>query len=173
MLNRAFFGVADWSIALPVQPARFAGELASTDPRFAMTETHIALVEDNEDDVFFMRRALKGAGITAPVRVLTDGQQAVDYLAGTQSATAANPPAIVFLDLKLPYCTGFEVLEEMRKSGSLERTQVVILTSSPEERDRKRARDLGATAYLVKPPTPAMLKELFANVPKSTASAAK
>lgn len=137
-----------------------------------MTETHIALVEDNEDDVFFMRRALKGAGITDPVRVLTDGQQAVDYLASSQS-TADALPAIVFLDLKLPYCTGFEVLEEMRKSGTLERTQVVILTSSPEERDRKRARDLGATAYLVKPPTPAMLKELFANVPKRTAPAGK
>ena len=66
-----------------------------------MTENLIALVEDNEDDVFFMRRALKGAGITAPVRVLTDGQQAVDFLAGDGSPAAAEFPSIVFLDLKL------------------------------------------------------------------------
>lgn len=130
-----------------------------------MADELIALVEDNEDDVFFMRRALKGAGITAAVHVLTDGQQAIDYLTGNFSAgTGRTMPSIVFLDLKLPYCTGFEVLESMRRSGTLEATQVVILTSSPEERDRKRARELGATAYLVKPPTPSMLKELFATV---------
>ena len=147
------------------------GEREQRVQRHAMTDNLIALVEDNEDDVFFMRRALKGAGITSPVRVLTDGQQAVDYLAGNAPTSGDALPVIVFLDLKLPYCTGFEVLEEMRKTGTLERTQVVILTSSPEERDRKRARELGATAYLVKPPTPAMLKELFSNIPKRTASA--
>jgi CheY-like chemotaxis protein len=135
-----------------------------------MTENLIALVEDNEDDVFFMRRALKGAGITAPIRVLTDGQQAVDFLAGDGAPAAAEFPSIVFLDLKLPYCTGFEVLEEMRRRGTLEQTQVIILTSSPEERDRKRARDLGASAYLVKPPTPMMLKELFSQVAKKPAA---
>jgi CheY-like chemotaxis protein len=123
-----------------------------------MQEDQIVLVEDNEDDVFFMRRALKGAGITASVHVLTDGQQAVDYLAGE---TVRPSPSIVFLDLKLPYCTGFEVLEAMRRQGTLNTTQVVILTSSPEERDRRRARELGASAYLVKPPTPSMLKELL------------
>lgn len=130
-----------------------------------MTDELIVLVEDNEDDIFFMRRALKGAGITAPVRVLTDGQQASDFLAA--SGPNAPAPGLVFLDLKLPYCTGFEVLEAMRREGTLENTQVVILTSSPEERDRRRARELGAAAYLVKPPTPAMLKELFAVLARS------
>ena len=105
-----------------------------------MTEHLIALVEDNDDDVFFMRRALKGAGISASIRVVSDGQQAVEYLAGSQALEPGAMPSIVFLDLKLPYCTGFEVLEQMRKRGTLDSTQVVILTSSPEERDRNRAR---------------------------------
>ena len=135
-----------------------------------MTDNLIVLVEDNEDDIFFMRRALKGAGITAPVQVLTDGQQACDFLTGAAPGGAASsaPPGVVFLDLKLPYCTGFEVLEAMRRQGTLENTQVVILTSSPEERDRRRARELGAAAYLVKPPTPTMLKELFAVLSRNT-----
>ena len=129
-----------------------------------MTEDLIVLVEDNEDDVFFMRRALKGAGITAPVQVLTDGQQATDYLTGSGAYSDRKifpVPNLVFLDLKLPYCTGFEVLEAIRKQGVLGEMRVVILTSSPEERDRRRARELGAAAYLVKPPTPDMLKQLF------------
>ncbi len=140
-----------------------------------MTDDVIVLVEDNEDDIFFMRRALKGAGITAPMQVLTDGQQASDYLAGAgRGARVGGPaPLVVFLDLKLPYCTGFEVLEAMRRQGTLENTQVVILTSSPEERDRRRARELGASAYLVKPPTPGMLKELFASFSQEVHTAAR
>ena len=132
-----------------------------------MSEDLIGLVEDNEDDVFFMRRALKGAGITARVHVMTDGQSASDYLTGMgeyADRTKYPMPGLVFLDLKLPYCTGFEVLEAMRKHGTLAKTQVIILTSSPEERDRNRARELGAAAYLVKPPTPTMLKEVLAAI---------
>jgi CheY-like chemotaxis protein len=138
-----------------------------------MTAELIVVVEDNEDDVFFMRRALKGAGITTPVHVLTDGQQATDYLAGTGSyeERGRHPmPTLVFLDLKLPYCTGFEVLEAMRHQGTLNHTQVIILTSSPEERDRARARELGAAAYLVKPPTSAMLKEVLTSIGKTPAA---
>ena len=138
-----------------------------------MSDDLIVLVEDNEDDVFFMRRALKGAGITSPIRVLTDGQQASDFLTGGTDGEKRSTPGIVFLDLKLPYCTGFEVLEAMRREGTLENTKVVILTSSPEERDRRRARELGAAAYLVKPPTPAMLKELFTALPREAGVSAE
>lgn len=137
-----------------------------------MTADLIVLVEDNEDDIFFMRRALKGAGITAPIRVLTDGQQASDFLTTTGTSPESPAPGMVFLDLKLPYCTGFEVLEAMRRHGTLDSTQVVILTSSPEERDRRRARELGAAAYLVKPPTPAMLKELVTVLARNKSAAA-
>jgi CheY-like chemotaxis protein len=139
-----------------------------------MSEDLIGLVEDNEDDVFFMRRALKGAGITARVHVMSDGQSASDYLTGTgeyADRTKYPMPGLVFLDLKLPYCTGFEVLEAMRKHDTLGKTQVIILTSSPEERDRNRARELGAAAYLVKPPTPTMLKEVLAAIGRPMPSA--
>ena len=68
-----------------------------------MNRNHIILlVEDNEDDVFLMQRALKGAGIVNRLRIVDDGQQAIDYLAGkgTYTDREAHPfPAIVFLDL--------------------------------------------------------------------------
>lgn len=137
-----------------------------------MNDRLIVVVEDNEDDVFFMRRALQGAGVTSPVRVLTDGQQAIDFLAPARTGQALESrPKVVFLDLKLPYCTGFEVLEAMRSQGSLAETQVIVLTSSPEERDRRRASELGATAYLVKPPTPSMLRDVFSRLEAATAGA--
>jgi CheY-like chemotaxis protein len=117
------------------------------------TET-ILLVEDNEDDVFALRRAIKKAGITTPLRVATDGQQAVDYLtaAGDPAKQETHPlPFLVLLDLKLPYRDGFEVLEWIRARPELGKVVVVMLTGSDERRDHQRAYALGARSYLVKP----------------------
>ncbi len=116
----------------------------------------LLLIEDNEDDVFLMRRALKKAGIDQPLQVVMDGQEALDYLgaAGKFADRAQFPePSLVFLDLKLPYVHGFEVLDWIRRQDSLKDLPVVVLTSSPEERDRRRAHELGAKAYYVKPPS--------------------
>lgn len=127
----------------------------------------ILLVEDNEDDVFFMRRALRTSGVTASLCVATDGQQAIDYLAGSGrfGDRAAHPlPNLVFLDLKLPFKNGFEVLDWIRQQASLHHIPVVMLTSSNEDRDRTRSVALGAACYLIKPPSPAMLSEVLASI---------
>jgi CheY-like chemotaxis protein len=114
----------------------------------------ILLVEDNEDDVFLMRRAIEKAAIANPLFVVEDGQQAIDYLSGTErfgDRTAFPLPALIFLDLKLPGKKGLEVLEWLRKQETLRRVVVVILTSSQEPNDLRRAYDLGANSFLVKP----------------------
>jgi CheY-like chemotaxis protein len=120
----------------------------------------ILLVEDDEHDVFFMRRALEKTGLELPLQVVSDGEQALQYLngSGKYADRATHPfPGVIFLDLKLPYLNGLEFLEQIRKQPALSTMEVVILTSSAEERDRKRAFELGARNYLVKPATPAML----------------
>ncbi len=120
----------------------------------------ILLIEDSEDDVFLMQRALKKAGIDFPVQIATDGEQALAYLRGNggfNDRTRHPAPALVFLDLKLPYVHGFEVLAWIREQAPLDGLPVIVLTSSPEERDRERALALGARAYLVKPPTREMV----------------
>ncbi|HWD20688.1 MAG TPA: response regulator [Verrucomicrobiae bacterium] len=115
----------------------------------------ILLVEDNEDDVYVMQRALKKSGIINPVRIAPDGEEALSYLAGTGAYAnrAEHPlPFLVFLDIKLPFVDGFETLAWMRERGLLETIAVVMLTSSAEARDREKAAELGARAYVVKPP---------------------
>ena len=122
----------------------------------------ILLVEDNEDDVFFMRRALQKAGVDLPLQIVMDGQQALDYLEGKEAygdRTRFPIPRLMFLDLKLPYVHGFGVLTWLHSHTSLQSIPVIVLTSSPEERDRQKAHELGAKAYLVKPPTREMIQE--------------
>lgn len=120
----------------------------------------ILLVEDNDDDAFFMERALTKAQLSHPLRVARDGQEAIDYLAGEGkfSDRAQYPlPFVVFLDLKLPYIHGFDVLIWIRQQEQFRQLPVVILTSSPEERDQQKADALGAQGYLVKPPDAQMI----------------
>lgn len=122
--------------------------------------THILVAEDNEDDVFFMRRAMKAAAPDFVVSFVNDGQSALEFLRATgpyQDRVGLPLPAIVFLDLKLPYFHGMDVLAEIRRDPHLRAVPVVILTSSSEDHDRMRAESLGVQGYLVKPPTRAML----------------
>ncbi|HTL59367.1 MAG TPA: response regulator [Candidatus Limnocylindrales bacterium] len=124
---------------------------------------HILLVEDNADDVFFMRRALKKSGLDWSMQVVTDGQAAMDFLAGSADyadRTKFPMPSLIFLDLKLPYAGGFEVLDWIRQQPQLREIPVIILTSSPEQRDQRRAAELGVKGYLIKPPSDTVLRKV-------------
>jgi CheY-like chemotaxis protein len=129
----------------------------------------ILLVEDNEDDVFLMERAMSKANLRPPLHVAVNGQDAIDYLVGNgpyANRDAYPLPHCIFLDLKLPFIDGFEVLAWLRQQSALAHIAVLILSSSPEDRDRENALQLGAKAYLVKPPTPAMLLEALHAIPE-------
>lgn len=133
----------------------------------------ILQVEDSEDDVFMMKRVLKKSGVEHPVHVVWDGQEAVEYLTAAldPSRRESHPlPFLVLLDLKLPYRDGFEVLEWIRRQPGLDPVQVVMLTGSGETRDRKRAIELGARGYLVKPASIDDMRRLLASL-ESGASA--
>ena len=114
----------------------------------------ILLVEDSDDDVLLIQRAFRKSNLVNPVEVVRDGEQAVRYLGGTgpYADRGRHPlPALVLLDLKLPRKNGLEVLAWLRGQAGIRRIPVVVLTSSRESNDLRRAYDLGANSYLVKP----------------------
>lgn len=114
----------------------------------------ILQVEDSEEDVFLLAYAFRRTGIVHPVKVAGDGQQAIDYLEGKgqYADRAAYPlPRLILLDLKLPIRTGLEVLAWIRQQPALRLTIVIVLSSSINESDVRRAYELGANAFLVKP----------------------
>jgi CheY-like chemotaxis protein len=132
-----------------------------------LTDTILA-VEDFEDDIVALKRTLRKAEIEHPLKVVTDGQQAIDYLAGRGAYSDRDTyplPFLILLDLKLPLVSGFEVLAWIRSQPHLGSVKVAILSGSDERRDHDEAARLGVQTYLVKPATQEQIKGLLSAVP--------
>ena len=123
----------------------------------------ILLVEDDDNDVLFLKSAWKKAEMTLPLEVVSDGQKAVDYLSGADKYADRQKyplPRLVLLDLNLPCKNGFEVLQWIREHPAVRTLLVLVLTSSTSEVDAHRAYTLGANSYVIKPSSPDQLQEL-------------
>jgi len=129
-----------------------------------MQNLPILLAEDSEDDVFLMERAFKKAKLTNPLRIVSDGEQALAYLKGEGEYADRNKypfPGLLLLDIKMPRMNGLEVLSAIRQDPQLKRLVVIFLTASNLEQDVNKAFDLQANSYLVKPSdTDAMVETL-------------
>jgi len=112
----------------------------------------ILLVEDSPDDVELTLRAFKKSRLSNPVIVKRDGQEALDYLHGTDDAGNPNLlPVVVLLDLNMPRVNGLQVLQKMRSREYTRIVPVVILTTSDEQRDVIDSYHLGANSFIRKP----------------------
>ena len=123
--------------------------------------TNILLVEDDDLDVENVRRAFKKAGITNPLWVASDGEEALEILRGPD-----YPPErrLVLLDINLPKLNGIELLREIRNDERLHKLSVVVLTTSNEDRDRTEAYNLNVAGYLLKPVTSQSFVDLMATL---------
>jgi CheY-like chemotaxis protein len=122
----------------------------------------ILLVEDDSNDVFFMRLAMEKAAIPNSLQVVRDGKEALAFLRGIGKYADRQTyplPCLILLDLRLPHMSGFEVLKWLRERAEFQMLIVIVLTSSNQDCDVEAAYRLGANAYLVKPANPGELFE--------------
>ena len=116
----------------------------------------VLLAEDDENDIFFLQRAFKAAGVENPMEIVRDGQDAIDCLAGVGkfSDRVQHPlPCLLILDLKMPRKTGMDVLQWKSEEPVLRTLPSIVLSSSAHRHDIERAYRLGANAFVVKPPS--------------------
>jgi CheY-like chemotaxis protein len=114
----------------------------------------ILLVEDESSDAALLLRGFEKAKVLNPIIHLTNGDEALGYLAGVRQYADRRKyplPALILLDLKLPGMTGIQLLQWMRVQGEIKRIPVVVLTSNDDPDTINAAYDLGANSYLVKP----------------------
>jgi len=110
------------------------------------------LVEDSPDDAYFFQRTLKKTGSACSLKQVPDGGAAIQFLHEAQAGGAdAQLPHIIFLDLKMPVMSGFDVLSWIQRQGFSPPLYVIVLSGSDHKADVARAQELGASDYMVKP----------------------
>lgn len=115
---------------------------------------YVLLVEDNPDEAVLTRRAFQKGEVSHPLKILTDGSQALDFLFCQGSYADRNnhdQPVLILLDLKLPLVNGLDVLKELKANANTSLIPVIVLTSSTEESDKMESHRLGANDYISKP----------------------
>jgi CheY-like chemotaxis protein len=124
----------------------------------------ILLAEDEENDVFMMRRAVQKMNLALSLQVAAHGEEAIEYLSGKNQfadRTLFPIPDLILLDINMPRKNGFDVLDWPQKDGTLTHIPAVMITSSKVKSDVDKARELGAVSYLLKPVPFDVLKALF------------
>jgi CheY-like chemotaxis protein len=123
----------------------------------------VLIAEDDPNDVLLLRRAFQKNGWELPVHVCNNGAEAMDYLRGEGPYADREKypfPRAIITDLKMPRCTGFELLEWLDEHTECSVIPTIVLSASAEDRDVKRCFELGANAYFQKPSNFAELCEL-------------
>jgi CheY-like chemotaxis protein len=125
----------------------------------------ILVVEDDENDSFLLERAFKKTGIDMPVRICRDGGEAMSYLKGEgkfNDRSAFPFPRVLITDLKMPRCSGFDLLRWLYNHPECNLIPKIVLSASAETEDVKLAYQLGANCYFRKPARSDELVEIAA-----------
>jgi CheY-like chemotaxis protein len=142
------------------------------------TRTHPGvwlLVEDDENDFILFSRALTRAEPEAKVQWVQDGGEAKEYLLGERhfaDRVKFPLPAVVVSDLKMPRCSGLELVQWIRHQESLRTLPFIMFSASDQQADVALAYQDGANWYLAKPSTFEALVEMLRRLKESLAFSA-
>jgi CheY-like chemotaxis protein len=120
----------------------------------ATSEPVILIVEDDENDQVFTRRAFKQNGVANPIVAVSDGEEAIAYLRGRGPYTdrLIHPlPRLIVTDLKMPRMGGIDLLAWLKTRPEFRHIPAIVLTSSNDETDISKAFEHGACGYMIKP----------------------
>ena len=127
------------------------------------------LVDDDPDDLFILRRLLGKAGIKNKTVAFEDSKAAVAHLeAEIANGDTLYLPCVIFTDLHMPRMNGLEFTAWVRAQSALAKSVVIMVSSSESPEDRVRAREAGATQFLLKYPAASVLERIVAGTANGT-----
>jgi CheY-like chemotaxis protein len=135
---------------------------ARVEPQF-MKKYHstILVVDDDPNDLFLIEHAFRVIGVKEPIHTINGGLEAIAYMMGEGKFSDREVyayPTFISTDLKMPGADGFAVLEHLKNNPEWAVIPTVVLTSSCDLDDIKRAYKMGASSYHLKPNTPEALR---------------
>jgi CheY-like chemotaxis protein len=127
-----------------------------------MLQPLIVAVDDEADDIFFLRHIIQKTGFVHRFQPFANGEAAVSGLSSIfERETAFGLPLVCFLDIKMAAMTGLEVLRWIRTQKAFDVVPVLMFSSSDDPRDVDTARELGAQGYLKKYPSVAAMQTVL------------
>jgi CheY-like chemotaxis protein len=124
----------------------------------SMPQPLIIAVDDEADDIFFLRHILQKTAFEHRFQPFGNGEAAVIGLTAlAEQENALSMPLVCFLDVKMAGMTGFDVLRWIRNRKTLDAVPVIMFSSSDDPRDVDGAREFGAQGYLKKYPSVAAM----------------
>ncbi|MBA3027508.1 MAG: response regulator [Desulfobacterium sp.] len=115
---------------------------------------NILIIEDEEAHAELTKRAIRKAGNANRVDIVSDGQEALDYLFNQKKYENKDKypaPGLILLDINLPGLNGIDVLKKIKAEPSLKMIPVIMLTTSARDEDIGRSYENYANSYLTKP----------------------
>lgn len=116
----------------------------------------ILLVEDDDTDAFIAKTLLLRQHSTLNIERLNHGLEAQRYLDELEEM-----PALIILDLNMPFLNGREFLKELRTSDEGKDCEVVVLSSSENKDDLAQCKEMGVENYFIKPLTLDMANKII------------
>jgi len=114
----------------------------------------ILIVDDDPADQFLVQEAMKCANLNYDLRLVSDGDEAIEYLyrRGRYADQRKAPrPDLILLDLNMPRFSGRNVAKALKNDAQLRRIPIVVLTTSGQEEDVEELYGIGINAYMQKP----------------------
>ena len=114
----------------------------------------ILLVEDNESDVKITLRAFRQAFADVEITVVRDGQECLDFVRHEGSYADGEKylrPQLILLDINMPRCDGFEVLQVLKGNEATRAIPIVMFSASRNEEDVVKSYQCGANGFIQKP----------------------
>lgn len=122
----------------------------------------VLLADDDENDVFIMKRALNKANVVLNLHHVIDGEEAMKFLRKEDPYTLKPTPDLILLDLRMPRKDGLEVLNDIKNDSKFKVIPVCILTTSSDDQDVIKSYSNYASAYITKPVDLEQLKKIVA-----------
>ncbi|GAB4102422.1 MULTISPECIES: response regulator [Micromonospora] len=111
----------------------------------------ILVVDDDPGDVLMIEEALADSDVDKVIDVVSDGEEAMEFLRAEGRHQQARRPDVILLDLNMPRMDGRQVLGAVKQDEDLRTIPIVVLTTSNADTDIVGSYTLQANAYVTKP----------------------